>query len=105
MSYLERITTSIHYAAAATAAALAVLIIAAEKYAPLKDWLKATFSHHWLGKGALAILFFIAVTIFVALLGPSKEKLARLIVIETVIIALSAIAICGFFLLHALHLI
>lgn len=105
MSYLERITTSIHYATAATAAALAVLIITAEKYAPLKDWLKATFSHHWLGKGALAILFFMAVTIFVALLGPSKEKLARLIIIETIIVALSAVVICVFFFLHAQHLI
>lgn len=105
MSYREHIAISVHYAVAATSIALVALIVAAERYAPLKDWLKATFTHHWLGKGALAILFFVAIIIFVALLRPSGERLARLVTIEAIIVALSAIAISGLFLLHALHLI
>lgn len=96
---------SVHAGVIATSIGLAALIIAAEKYAPLKDWLKATFTHHWLGKGALAIVLFLAVTFLFVLIRPSVRKMTWLITIEAIVVALSGVAIGGFFLLHALHLI
>ncbi|MEK7171397.1 MAG: hypothetical protein AAB739_00665 [Patescibacteria group bacterium] len=38
-----------------------LITIAAELYAPLKDFLKSVFWHHWLGKSVILIILFIAV--------------------------------------------
>lgn len=35
------------------------LTIVGELYSPLKNWLKVTFYHHWIGKGVLSVLLFI----------------------------------------------
>ena len=35
-----------------------VVTVAADLYLPLKDLLKGIFSHHWVGKGILAVLVF-----------------------------------------------
>lgn len=51
-------------AAAVTAIFIAVITLYAEFSAPLKDWLKTIFTHHWLGKSALSVILFIAVTFF-----------------------------------------
>lgn len=45
--------------AAASAWLLAVLVIAAELAEPFKNFLKSTFSHHWVGKGAIITLAFL----------------------------------------------
>ena len=45
-------------ATAAVAILVAVLTIMGELWHPLKDTLKAVFTHHWLGKGFLSILMF-----------------------------------------------
>jgi len=47
----------------ATGLMLALLIVAAEESPALKNWLKATFYHHWLGKGALALALFALVSV------------------------------------------
>ena len=97
---------SVAIAAMVTSVMLAVLIISAEEVPALKDWLKATFYHHWLGKGALAIAVFIVVTIAARLQGKTDaSKLAGIIFAEAVIAALSVAAIAGFFLLHLLKLV
>lgn len=51
-------------AAAVTTIFIAVITLYAEFSPPLKDWLKTTFTHHWLGKSALSAILFIAVTFF-----------------------------------------
>lgn len=51
-------------AAAVTAVFIAAITVSAEFSPSLKDWLKTVFSHHWLGKSALSIALFIAVTFF-----------------------------------------
>lgn len=40
-----------------------LITIVAELYAPLKDFLKNIFWHHWLGKSAILVILFIAVTL------------------------------------------
>ncbi len=35
-----------------------IITVASELQPTLKDWLKNTFSHHWVGKGILASLLF-----------------------------------------------
>ncbi len=59
---------------------LAILVIAAELYAPFKDLLKATFGHHWIGKVVLVTLVFLAFGLLVkekkTILGMSAEKFA-----------------------------
>lgn len=36
-----------------------------EMYAPLKDALKESFTHHWIGKGVIAVVLFIVVFLLV----------------------------------------
>jgi hypothetical protein len=51
-------------AAGVTSVFIAAITIYAEFSPPLKDWLKAVFTHHWLGKSTLSIILFIAITFF-----------------------------------------
>lgn len=37
---------------------ITISVILGEIYKPFKDWLKNTFSHHWIGKGVIAIAIF-----------------------------------------------
>ena len=39
---------------------LALMVIAAELFAPFKELLVGVFSHHWIGKGILVAIAFIA---------------------------------------------
>ena len=97
---------SVAIAAMVTSVMLAVLIVTAEEIPALKDWLKATFTHHWLGKGALAIAAFIVMTVAARLQGNTDaSRLPRIIFAEAVIAALSVGAIAGYFLLHLLKLV
>lgn len=41
-----------------TIIALTLLIVWADLMPTVKDWLKATFSHHWVGKGVIAVIIF-----------------------------------------------
>ncbi|MBS3105332.1 hypothetical protein J4234_03695 [Candidatus Woesearchaeota archaeon] len=53
---------------------LAILIIAAELYGPFKNLLKSTFSHHWIGKGIIITIVFLAF----GFLLRNKESIANL---------------------------
>ena len=39
----------------------------------IKDWLKITFSHHWTGKGILAVGLFLALSLLISFL-PQETK-------------------------------
>ncbi|MDO8576400.1 MAG: hypothetical protein Q7R90_03730 [bacterium] len=105
-SSLSSWVRSVAIAAMVTSVMLAVLIVSAEEIPALKDWLKATFYHHWLGKGALAIAVFIIVTIAARLQGNTDaSKLAGIIFAEAAVAALSVGAIAGYFLLHLLKFV
>lgn len=96
--------SSTAYAVAAVALMLAILIIAAEEIVPLKDWLKETFYHHWLGKGALALLLFAAAATALRY-RRDTASLSTLVLLETVVVAFAAATIAGFFLLHTLKIV
>lgn len=48
-----------YFGAAASAWLLAILVIAAELIEPFKNFLKATFIHHWIGKGVIITIAFL----------------------------------------------
>ncbi len=89
----------------ATVIMLAILIITAEEVPALKNWLKATFYHHWLGKGALSLGLFAFLSIVLGFIKSEKPPLSKIIFLEAIFVILSVLAIAGFFLLHLLKLV
>lgn len=83
---------------------IAALTIVGEEWAPLKDWLKNTFTHHWLGKSVLSIVAFSLVTLWQGHVC-SGEKATQAMWYAVVAALLSAAAMIGFFILHAFQLI
>ena len=60
---------------------VSVVTVVADLVPPLKDWLKTTFTHHWIGKGALSVGLFI-VTAFVLARVPmraTEKSLAKVL--------------------------
>jgi len=76
-----------------------VITIAAELTAPLKEWLKNTFYHHWVGKSLISVIVFAAVCplTFVIPYKASLERINRLLFILVTLVLLGALAIFGFF--------
>jgi len=95
----------VHSAALLTAVFLAGLIPYAEETPLFKNWLKATFTHHWLGKGALALLVFFFLSIIFSALWRNKKweprAIGRLVAAETLLVGLSALTLLGYFFQHA----
>lgn len=81
---------------------IAVLTIGGEEWAPLKNWLKDTFTHHWLGKSALAILAFVLITALAYFLVKGFRA-TRALWIAVVCALFSSGAIIFFIILHTLH--
>ncbi|KKQ89590.1 MAG: hypothetical protein UT12_C0011G0046 [Candidatus Curtissbacteria bacterium GW2011_GWC2_38_9] len=78
--------------------------VAAELIPPLKEWLKNTFSHHWIGKSIISLILFVGFGVLTFLI-PYKtnlEKINRLIMILITITALATLTIFGFFSYEAL---
>lgn len=73
------------------------LTVGGELYAPLKNWLKATFYHHWVGKGALASLAFVLFTIIGAIPTTSTARERGLLIATLVMTTLSALTLIIFF--------
>ena len=79
------------------------LTIIAELKAPLKDWLKETFAHHWVGKGVLALIVFVLVLLIVrrSVTEVSESAVAKAIRVLVIISALAALVLVGFFIFEA----
>lgn len=68
---------SFYLGAAVAGWLLAILVIAAELFAPLKDTLKAIFGHHWVGKAVIVAIAFIVFGFLLARReSASSEKIA-----------------------------
>ena len=73
---------------------------------PFKGWLASAFYHHWIGKGALAMVIFFVVALvhWTASLKMHPiaidTKVRRALIALFVITILSTLAITGFFILH-----
>lgn len=77
---------------------IATLTIAGELYKPLKDWLAATFTHHWIGKGVISFVGFYVVGYILSLLVSGvRSKEATILFGLFWISLLSALAIFGFY--------
>lgn len=103
----SNITMLVYSTAIATIIAsltLAVMIISAEELTAFKDWLKQNFYHHWLGKSAITLGLFIAISVLLSI-KRGVSKLASIILIESIVVIFSVLVITGFFLLHILKIV
>lgn len=58
---------------------VAAITIIADLIPPIKDWLKNTFTHHWVGKSILSVLiFFVFYFIFYYVPSKSDQTIERL---------------------------
>jgi len=98
-----KIASSAALSASVTVALITLVTIIADLNPPLKDWLKSTFSHHWIGKGVLAAAIFIVLTFLFRLMSLKTDaaglsrKLAGLFWVGV----LGALAIFGFYFYEA----
>ena len=92
-------------AVVAVAIFIAIITIGGELFAPLKNWLKAAFTHHWLGKSALSIILFVLIFILRSFTPASPEQVRRAILSAAWWSVLSAVAMTLFFILHTFKVI
>ncbi len=77
---------------------ISAITIAADLYSPLKDWLKETFSHHWIGKGIIASVLWMAIAVL-----PVRKEISQKIFM--LILIFSTVAIALFYILHFLKVL
>ena len=92
-----KIVTSAFLAAAIVTVFVVIITIFAELYMPLKDWLKINFSHHWIGKGVLSAVLFIALFIALMFKNPYDKSLTGSVKIAFWLAIVSAAAIFIFY--------
>lgn len=82
---------------------ITVITVLADLQAPLKDWLKATFTHHWVGKGILAVVVFFVVSLILLTVRGSgdSEKLRKGIAVLSWSAILGTLILLAFFLYEA----
>lgn len=78
-----------------------LLIVAKENYAPLKDWMKSLFGHHWTTHGIFVIALFIILGYIFSRGGQNRKtdanKTSWMVITGTV---LGGLIIVGFFFKH-----
>lgn len=84
---------------------LVFLTILAELQVPLKDWLKTTFSHHWIGKGVLTAALFIVAGFLLSSRrrNSDEEEASRWIVVLAWTVILGTVVLYFFFLYETLR--
>jgi hypothetical protein len=78
-----------------------LLIVAKESYAPLKDWMKSLFGHHWTTHGIFVIVLFVLLGYILSNTGLVRkvdaDKTSSLVITGTV---LGGLLVVGFFFRH-----
>lgn len=94
-----KLTESIILSSIAVAIFIPAITIAAELAVPLKEWLKNTFYHHWVGKSLIAVIVFagLSILVFAIPYKASLERISRLLFILSTLVFLGTLAIFGFF--------
>ena len=79
---------------------MTVVIIVADLYAPLKDFLKSITGHHWTAKGVLGVIIFSALTLVFNFTGKDDEDVAKNITLTIGSAIAGMVAVLIFYLLH-----
>ena len=84
---------------------ITAITITADLYLPLKDWLKNTFSHHWIGKSILSVAVFIVIGLVSRFLPieASEDKLNKVLKLLSWAMVLGVILIFLFFIYETLR--
>lgn len=92
--------------ACSTVVFVVVTTIAGELFPSFKAWLAATFSHHWLGKSILAIIFFLLIWVLAYFAKKDENEnevsLVRWINLLSGLVVVCALVLFGFFAFEAL---
>ncbi len=101
----HRLPRASAYAATASIAFVTVITILGEVQAPVKDWLKRSFTHHWLGKTWLSIIIFVVLFLSFMRLPMQDEarQTNRAIRLAFWTGALGALALAAFYLSEELQ--
>lgn len=83
---------------------VAAITIFAELVLPIKDFLKNTFSHHWIGKGVVAAGIFVIITAFGLMLPTriNERKISFWLWSLIALTIISFLALTSFFIYEAL---
>lgn len=101
---IKRLVIATAAGATAVALFLTIVTISGEEYAPLKNWLKSIFYHHWLGKSYLAAALFFLISLVSFPFTKNLDATSAIWIAFTMNI-LASFALTAFFLLHTLHLV
>lgn len=94
-----------YFATIGTLLYIPIITIAGELYEPLKNFLKNTFWHHWLGKSViLVVLYILLVLIFSGMKENGEEKEGKYLVWIMAIAMLGAFSIFGFFVVEYMQI-
>lgn len=103
------LTRSALISSAITSLYIVVITIAGELYKvagpdgkmvnPIKDYLKATLGHHWVGKGVWAVALFFLMAVVIFLINKNRDNIRphRSLMLARCSLVLGTIAIYGFF--------
>jgi hypothetical protein len=90
---------------------IAIATVLSELYHPFKSWLAETFTHHWIGKGVLAVIVFLGMRFFYSFFYFHRipvgvdTRLRKALLILFWITIISSLILLGFFILHFLELL
>lgn len=106
MTHSFRTTTVTLAATTVTIVFIALITVIAELALPLKDWLKNTFSHHWIGKSLLSLLVFAGAWLASYLTQSSSDlaNLIRRVRLLSILSILMTLLIFGFFIYETIRL-
>jgi len=88
-----------------TVAVVTALTVFADLFLPFKDYLKAAFTHHWVGKGVIAAISFVVIyaLALASASGDKEENLPVFLKILSWTAILGTVIIFGFFLYETMH--
>jgi len=80
-----------------------LITVLADLVPPLKDWLKAVFTHHWIGKGILSVALFALLFLVLEKTPRQAEegRLAAMLRLLSWFAVLGTLVLFGFFLYEA----
>lgn len=99
----DKIAIAVIIAAIVTVIFIVAVTVGADLYPKLKDGLKNTFAHHWIGKGILAAGLFALVSLFMYLTQKNSRPELEAPFLRTLstIASLGAIVLFAFFVYEA----